>query len=105
MKYADLPHIDVLKLERFSERRLMRRQFPSRTRKHLHCEVREWENWPWVAVRLLDLTVPLDTWFGEHIRELIGSAPLLDKPKRFENQIVARATIDPELLVYVLLRL
>ena len=85
--------------------RLLRRQFPRKVRDKILFDVGKHEGVPWVAIHRNDKQ---DSWWRV-IRKgnetVLASAPLLPKTKRFENMLVEYATIDPELIAYVLISL
>lgn len=135
MKHSDLPQVDILDFARHSYEcaLLLRRQFPSTIRRRLLFEVREWEGAPWVGVYIMEDDEPPNLVVSEptptpprilprnyyenspHPRLTLGwrtsplldvySSPLVDRPRRYKNRMVHRATIDTVLKGWVLLRL
>jgi hypothetical protein len=97
-----LPNVSIMDVANYH--RVFDRQFPGKIRKFLEYEVVLWQRVPWIAIRIYQ-RVSHGSWSDWEERELVGSAPLLPKPRRFEHQLVYYATIDPELIAYTLLRL
>jgi hypothetical protein len=110
-KQADLPRLPINALPNWDKRALLLRQFPKHARKLLDFDVRRWKDEMWVAVYKYVVgppQMPTPPWAGRHYameRELLASAKLLSKPRRFDNQMVEWATLDPELIAFTLLRL
>lgn len=133
MKHKDLPHVHILDFGPPRDVcLLLRRQFPVPIRRRLLFEVREWQGVPWSAVYIMEDNEEPNLVITEeaaasmpriisyrgmhpHPRFTLGwrtsalldvySCELTDLPRRYKNQIVTRATIDPVLKGWVLLRL
>jgi hypothetical protein len=85
--------------------RLLRKQFPRKVRDKILFDVGKHEGVPWVAIHRNDKQ---DAWWNIIRRgdaTVLASAPMLPITKRFENMLIEYATIDPELIAYVLISL
>lgn len=132
MKHADLEPVDILDFKPpFEVATMLRRQFPANLRRRLLFEVRAWEDQPWIAIYIMERNEPANlvlTWTADvdmarmstHgwqsvSRHMLGrktsklldvySMPLVDRPRRYKNRIVTRATVDPVLKGWVMVRI
>lgn len=101
-KHAELPHVDILQLQypRWDVTRVLRRQLPRRCRRKVIFTAKEWEGQVWSVAHIYDHSIDPGAWTWEKWNQQ-WSAPLLDKPRRYDNKIVARATLHPEFIAFL----